>query len=189
MEAGLSAVIRMAVFILITVFLLGFSWRHLQNPKCHGFYRFFAFEGTSIIVLLNLPFWFRNPFSPLQLLSWILILSSILFIVWGFHVLTKHGGSRGRIEGSENLAFENTITLVSTGLFKYIRHPMYSSLLLLSWGAFLKHITIQGALSTLITSAFLVATAKTEEKENIAFFGSSYEAYIKKSKMFIPHLF
>ena len=154
-----------------------------------GFIDFFAFEGTSLIVLLNLPFWFKNPFSPFQLVSWILILSSILFIALGFYLLTKLGGSRGRIEGSENLAFENTIILVTDGLFKYVRHPMYSSLLLLSWGALLKHLTMHGILAVLITTAFLVAAAKTEEQENIAFFGSSYEEYIKGTKMFIPWFF
>jgi protein-S-isoprenylcysteine O-methyltransferase Ste14 len=139
--------------------------------------------------LLNIPFWFENPLSPLQLVSWVFLFFSLLFLVWGFKSLTKIGGTRGRIEGSENLAFENTRTLVTEGPYQYIRHPMYSSLLLLAWGAFLKHLTIQSFLVTMITSAFLVATAKTEEKENSAFFGYSYEDYIKKTKMFIPHLF
>ena len=39
----------------------------------------------------------------------------------------------------ENLAFENTVKLVEVGLYRFIRHPMYASLLLLAWGAFLKH--------------------------------------------------
>ncbi len=189
METGLSAVIRIIIFILITVFLVAFSWRHLPNPKCHGFYRFFVFEGTSIIILLNLPYWFKNPVSPLQLVSWTLLFFSIVFLVQGFSSLTKLGGTRGRIEGSANLPFENTVKLVRDGLFKYVRHPMYSSLLLLSWGALLKHLTIHGILAVLITTAFLVAAAKTEERENIAFFGSSYEEYIKGTRMFIPWLF
>ncbi len=189
MELGLFAVIRITLFILLSIFLVVFSWRHLHNPKCHGFYRFFAFEGTLILVLLNIPFWFKNPLSPLQLVSWIFISSSILFVVWGFHLLTKSGGSRGRVESPENLPFENTVNLVMDGLYKYVRHPMYSSLLLLSWGALLKNITIYGILAVLITTAFLVATAKMEERENILFFGSSYEEYIKRTKMFIPYLF
>ncbi len=38
-------------------------------------------------------------------------------------------------------------------------------------------------------TAFLVATAKVEEAENILFFGTSYHAYIKRTKMFIPFVF
>jgi len=35
--------------------------------------------------------------------------------------------------------FEKTSELIDTGIFKYIRHPLYSSLLFLTWGIFLKN--------------------------------------------------
>jgi len=189
LELGLFALIRITLFILLSISLALFSWRPLHNPRSHGFYRFFAFEGVLILVLLNIPFWFKNPFSPLQWISWTFLLFSILFVVQGFYFLRKLGGPGGRHVSTENLAFEDTTNLVTEGLYRYIRHPMYSSLLLLTWGAFLKHITIYGILTALMTTAFLVATAKMEERENISFFGSSYEGYIKRTKMFIPYLF
>jgi protein-S-isoprenylcysteine O-methyltransferase Ste14 len=46
-----------------------------------------------------------------------------------------------------------------------------------------------GIFIVLNSTACLVATAKMEERENISYFGSSYEEYIKGSKMFIPYLF
>lgn len=36
------------------------------------------------------------------------------------------------------LAFERTSTPVTTGIYRYIRHPLCSSLLLLAWGLFFK---------------------------------------------------
>ncbi|MBU0482455.1 MAG: isoprenylcysteine carboxylmethyltransferase family protein [Proteobacteria bacterium] len=179
---------RTIIFVLCTLFFVVFSWRSLHNPKHHGFYRFFVFEGTLILVLMNYPFWFTSPFSPLQLLSWTFLFTSILFVLQGFLVLRKSGGSGHRKANSENLRFENTVNLVADGLYKHIRHPMYSSLLLLAWGAFLKNITIPGFLAVTITTAFLLATAKTEERENISFFGSRYQKYIKQTKMFLPYL-
>ncbi len=189
MTLGLFAVIRIALFILLSIFFIIFSWRSLHNPRSRGFYRFFAFEGILILILLNIPFWFKNPLSPLQLISWTLLFCSILFVVQGFYLLRKLGGSRGREINSENLAFENTVNLVTDGIYKYIRHPLYSSLLFLAWGAFLKQITIYGIAAVLITTACLMVTAKLEERENILFFGSNYEEYIKKTKMFIPYIF
>ncbi len=189
MELGLFAVIRIILFILLTILLIVFSWRSLHNPRYHGFYRFFVFEGSLILILLNIPFWLKSPFSPLQLISWTFLLFSILIVVQGFYLLRKLGGSGGREISSENRDFENTVNLVTDGIYKYIRHPMYSSLLFLAWGVFLKHITIYGILAVLITTALLVATAKIEERENILFFGPSYEEYIKRTKMFIPYLF
>ncbi len=165
------------------------SWRPLHNPRSHGFHRFFAFEGILVLILLNVPFWLKNPFSPFQLVSWTLLFLSILFVIQGFYLLKKLGGSRDRGIRSENYAFESTINLVTDGIYKYIRHPMYSSLLLLAWGVYLKHTTIFGGIVVLIATAFLVATAKMEERENVSFFGPRYEEYIKKTKMFVPYLF
>jgi protein-S-isoprenylcysteine O-methyltransferase Ste14 len=192
LELGLFAVFRIALFILTTIFLVVLSWRPLHNPRSHGFYRFFALEGILLLILLNLPFWFKNPLSPLQLVSWTLLILSIPVGGRGIYLLRKmgsFGGSASREIGSENLPFEDTVNLVTDGIYKYIRHPMYCSLLLLAWGAFFKHITTYGIFIVLISTAFLVATAKMEERENTSYFGSSYEEYIKRSKMFIPYLF
>lgn len=189
MSLGLFDVIRIVLFIVSSILLIILSWRSLHNPRSHGFYRFFAFEGILILVLLNTPFWFRNPFSPLQLMSWTFLFCSIPLAVQGFYLLRKLGGTRVRENKSENLAFENTVNLVTDGIYKYIRHPLYSSLLFLAWGAFLKQITIYGIAAVLIATACLMVTAKIEERENISFFGSHYEEYMKKTKMFIPYIF
>ena len=69
------------------------------------------------------------------------------------------------------LAFEKTSTLVTTGIYHYIRHPLYSSLLLLTWGIFFKDPTGPGVLLALAATLFLVATAKADEAECIRFFG------------------
>ena len=74
------------------------------------------------------------------------------------------------------LCFEKTTQLVTTGAFKYIRHPLYSSLLLLAWGVFFKRPSWVGAGVALGATAFLLATAKVEELENIRYFGATYQA-------------
>jgi len=81
---------------------------------------------------------------------------------------------------------EKTTQLVTTGAFKYIRHPLYSSLLLLAWGVFLKHPSWVGGGVVLGATVFLLATAKVEEVENVRYFGAAYRAYMQHTKMFIP---
>lgn len=156
--------------------------------KSHGFYRFFAFEGLLILVLVNHPYWFEDPFSPLHLISWILLLASIVFVVKSVLLLRRLGGHAKREEMPENLAFENTVLVVEEGLYRCIRHPMYSSLLFLGWGAFLKHITPLTTLLVFLVSGLLIVVAKVEEQENIRFFGTPYKAYIRRTWMFIPWL-
>jgi protein-S-isoprenylcysteine O-methyltransferase Ste14 len=88
----------------------------------------------------------------------------------------------------ENFSFENTVHLVQTGIYRYVRHPMYGSLLLLTWGACCKHFAPLSLVFSCLITVFLIATAKSEELENVRFFGDSYRSYAKQSKMFIPYV-
>ena len=180
---------QLTLFIIITIFLAFSSRQALKNPGTHGFYRFFAFEGILSIILLNHPYWFNDPYHSMQLLSWLLLLSSAVFIIHAVIMIKQHGGHADRQETPENYYFENTTTIVKKGLYHHIRHPMYGSLLLLGWGAFFKHVTPLSTALILIVSGLLIITAKTEERENLSFFGKSYEGYIKQTKMFLPWIF
>lgn len=180
--------IRLALFIICTLFFIRFSWRALGNQGAHGFYRFFVFEGLLLLILLNHPYWFKDPFSLLHLVSWFLLFVSITFIVQSLIKLKEYGGYAERNDMLENHSFENTAYIVEKGLYRYIRHPMYSSLLFLGWGAFLKHITLLNIGLILLVSVFLIVTSKVEERENIRFFGTAYEDYMQQTKMFIPWL-
>ncbi len=179
---------RSLIFLVFSLFFLWISRKPLRNPRCHGFYRFFAFEGILFLVLLNHPYWFEDWYAWNQIISWVLLASSILFVVQGFSLLRKEGGSQVRNDAPENFAFENTVNLITGGIYRYIRHPMYSSLLLLAWGAFFKHFSLTGLIAIMVTTLFLVVAGIIEEKENLAFFGSAYLEYRKTSKMFLPFL-
>jgi protein-S-isoprenylcysteine O-methyltransferase Ste14 len=87
------------------------------------------------------------------------------------------------------IGFEKTTKLVTSGVFNYIRHPLYSSLFLLAWGVFFKNPSLAGVCLALAATAFLLATAKVEEEENIRYFGPAYQAYMRETKIFVPFLF
>ncbi|MBV1932244.1 MAG: isoprenylcysteine carboxylmethyltransferase family protein [Porticoccaceae bacterium] len=180
--------INIPLFTIFTLLLIFLSRRALRNPNKHGFYRFFAFEGILLIILLNHPYWTVEPFTPLHVFSWLLLLASIIFVVHALVMLKIRGGYQARDNAPENFAFENTVHIVEDGLYRFIRHPMYASLLLLAWGAFFKHVTPLTISLVLAVSALLTLTAKVEEKENILFFGEAYRDYAKRTRMFIPWL-
>jgi protein-S-isoprenylcysteine O-methyltransferase Ste14 len=181
--------IQLAIFIIASIFITFFSWQALQNPKSYGFYRFFALEAILIIILLNIRFWIKDPLSPIQLVSWLFLFFSLIFVIQGLYLLQKLGGFSPRQDYSETYNFEYTTNLINAGIYKYIRHPLYSALLLLAWCTYLKHISIFSTIAVLFATASLIATAKMEEHDNILSFGSAYTTYIKKTKMFIPYLF
>jgi len=169
------------IFALCSGINVAFSWRWLGNPRHHGFYRFFAFEALGGLLLSQTGKWFADPFSFRQILSWVLLICSLVLAVHGFRILRVHGRPKG--------GFEQTTALVAEGAFRYVRHPMYGSLLLLAFGALLKSISWLGAGLAVVTTLCLVLTALAEEQENLARFGPSYAAYRARTRMFIPWLF
>jgi protein-S-isoprenylcysteine O-methyltransferase Ste14 len=182
-------VLKILFFVAASLPLIYISRASLKKPGSHGFYRFFAWEAILALVMLNLDVWFVDPFSWHQLISWLLLLGSIFLLIQGINLLKEIGQpDSGRADPSL-LSFEKTTRLVTTGIYGYIRHPLYSSLLFLAWGTFFKDISVTGGVLVLISSIFLVATARADEIECIRYFGSEYEGYRKRTKMFIPYLF
>ena len=178
------------IFVVASVVLIVVSWKSLRKPRSHGFYRFFAWECILALFLLNVGFWFRDPFSWHQIIAWMLLFASIVPLVYGVRALRARGKPASKREGDESLlAFEKTTQLVTSGIYHYIRHPLYSSLLLLAWGIFFKLPSWLGGALVVAATGFLVLTARADEAECTQFFGAAYRDYMKKTRMFIPYLF
>jgi protein-S-isoprenylcysteine O-methyltransferase Ste14 len=106
-----------------TIFIILFSWfLSIRYKRYHGIARFFAFESVFILVLLNYKVWFIDPFSLSQILSWILLFLSIYVVITGYLLLKR--------DGKPDNNFENTSMLVKSGIYGYIRHPLYLSIFL-----------------------------------------------------------
>lgn len=181
--------------LLLLVFLTGFaiivyvSRASLLAPRSHGFYRFFAWETILALAVLNLERWFANPFAWHQLVSWALLIVSAFLVIHGVQLLRQRGQQNAQRSDSPMLEFEKTTAIVTAGAYRYIRHPLYSSLLFLAWGIAFKAPGWLNGLLALVATAFLVATAKAEEVEDMRFFGPAYREYMRRTRMFIPFLF
>jgi len=181
--------VKVVALLLGTGGLAYLSRASLAMPGSHGFYRFLAWEAILGLSLLNVDVWFRGPLSWHQLISWPLLVFSAIAVIAGVRLLRQRGAPDGARDDVPLVAFEKTTTLVTTGLYRYIRHPLYSSLLFLAWGIFFKAPSWFGGLLAVAATLFLVATARVEEAENVRFFGPEYEEYKKQTRMFVPFLF
>jgi protein-S-isoprenylcysteine O-methyltransferase Ste14 len=181
--------IQIFIFLLASLGIAYLSRASLRAPRSHGFYRFFTFEAILASFLLNVRAWFIDPFSWYQLLSWVLLIASLIYVILGVRALHRYGQpDQARNDQAHLLEFEKTTRLVTDGIYRYIRHPMYSSLLHLCWGIFFKDPSwIGGALAAIATS-FLLAMVKVEEAENLGYFGTAYTDYMKTTRMFIPYV-
>jgi protein-S-isoprenylcysteine O-methyltransferase Ste14 len=181
-------ILKVLIFFVSTVIIVLISWKSLINLHSHGFYRFFAWEFMLVIFLMNCEFWFKELFSWNQIISWILLFISLFFVVEGFRLLRSKGNSDDKRKEKELYKIEKTTRLVTEGIYRYIRHPLYSSLLFLAWGILFKSVSMLGFILVILSSLFLTLTAKIEEKENYNYFGDQYKSYMKRTKMFIPYV-
>nr|WP_320010381.1 methyltransferase [uncultured Desulfobulbus sp.] len=182
--------IRLFLFAMFSLLLLYVSRNTVFRPRTHGFYRFFAWECILALVLLNAPFWLQNPLASFsQVMASLCLLFSLVLAVHGFHLLKVIGKPNPDRPEHELLAFEKTSQLVTVGVYQYIRHPLYASLLLLAWGAFFKHPSPPAVTLACVASFFLTLTAKRDEVECLHYFGQTYRDYMQGTKKFIPFLF
>jgi protein-S-isoprenylcysteine O-methyltransferase Ste14 len=186
MDAG---IVKLLLFGIVSMCLLYFSRASIRIVRSHGFYRFFAWETMTALLLLNIDVWFSHPFSILQIISWVLLILSLLLLGSGVYMIRSIGSPTTQRQDDTLLTFEKTSVLVTSGIYRYIRHPLYSSLLFLAWGAFLKDISWLSICLTVLSTICLELTAKADEAECIRYFGSSYREYVVHTKMFIPFLF
>jgi len=179
---------KLILFAILTVIAVTASWRTLFNIKSHGFYRFFSWECIIWLFVSDYKVWFVDPLSTKQIISWLLLLLAVYMVIAGI-ILMKRIGKPGRTRDEKTLyQFEKTTELIDQGIFKYIRHPLYGSLIFLTWGIFFKNTTILLFFVSLVSTVFLYITARLDEKECTKFFGEKYSEYMKHSKMFIPFL-
>jgi protein-S-isoprenylcysteine O-methyltransferase Ste14 len=184
---------RLAIFVVLSAGPAYISRGSLATPRSHGFYRFFAWEcilGLFVLNFVSFSHWFGDPLTVRQIVSWMLLMGSLVPLVPSVYQLRAQGEPDDRRrEGAPLLGIEKTTQLVTTGVFKLIRHPMYTSLLLLAWGVFFKKPSWEAGGLALAATGFLLATARVEERENVDYFGSAYRAYMRDTKRFIPFVY
>ena len=161
----------------------------LKHPGSHGFYRFFAWVAIWLGATIDLDVWFSHPLAWYQIISWLLLLVAAGLVLHGLYLLKRAGRQDAARNDSVMLPFEKTTAIVMVGAYRFIRHPLYSSLLFLAWGVFFKAPGWLGLGLALLATGFLVATARAEEAEDLRFFGPAYADYMRKTRRFIPFIF
>ncbi len=180
--------LKIAVFLILSLPLMYLSWRTLFSPDKHGLYRFVTWESILWIAVHNFHYLRVEEFTSRLIISSLLMVMSALLVLWAFIVMRRKGRASGQREDETLFGFEKTTALVTAGIFGYIRHPMYTSLLCLLWGVLLRNVEIGLLLVALLGTLACIIAALMEERENLEYFGESYREYMRRSKRFVPFL-
>jgi protein-S-isoprenylcysteine O-methyltransferase Ste14 len=78
--------------------------------------------------------------------------------------------------------------LVTCGPYAYVRHPIYSGLILAAIGSTLA-VGLVWLLPLVLSLAYFIVSARTEERMMAVQFPETYPAYRRRTKMLIPFVF
>lgn len=80
-------------------------------------------------------------------------------------------------------------TLITSGPYRWVRHPMYTTVLILVLAVTLLTANVVVALGGLAMFALLVARSRVEEQRLVEKFGEAYRAYQQRTGRIVPRLF
>ncbi len=150
---------------------------------------------TGLLVLAWVGFfvpliWIASPafsFAEYPLRSGPLISGVVCFVIglWLFYRSHADLGTNWSI----TLEVREGHRLITQGVYRRVRHPMYSALALYSVGQALVIPNWVAGLSNLVAFAVLIALrVGAEERMMAQQFGNEYAAYTARTKRLIPHI-
>ncbi|MBX5156196.1 MULTISPECIES: protein-S-isoprenylcysteine O-methyltransferase [unclassified Rhizobium] len=119
---------------------------------------------------------------------WAVALGAILLVcaMWVFRRTHKALGKNWSI----TLEIREKHKLISQGPYALVRHPMYTSFLLMGLGqAFLLSNWVAGLAGLLGAGILFFLRVDKEERMMLDVFGPEYQAYMDKTKRIIPYLY
>lgn len=184
-----------ALYSIILIFI-PFYKKMTNKPKGAylAFVLAFAIEMHGIPFSMNVIAWFIGKRLPEGVLwghtlfdyigYWgmyiniLLAVVALAIIMNGWHHIHKNYWSKEEGQGK----------LVTTGIYKHIRHPQYTGLLLLSLGMLIEWATLPLLVMYPVMILLYAHLAKKEENDMLREFGNDYVEYKKRTKMFIPFI-
>jgi protein-S-isoprenylcysteine O-methyltransferase Ste14 len=106
----------------------------------------------------------------------VLYLSSLALVFAGWRAIYRDYWSKGRGEGK----------LVTSGIYRFIRHPQYTGFALATLGMLVEWATLPTLIMWPILMTIYYRLARREESEMREEFGVAYDEYAARTGMFLP---
>lgn len=87
------------------------------------------------------------------------------------------------------VTYKEDQTLVTTGPYKYVRHPIYTSMILMFIGTILYYGSLFISIFLIILGITFILRTRKEEEIMIRLFGEKYTDYMKRTKRLIPLIY
>ncbi len=157
-------------------------------------FRYYRSLYNFIAIIALLAVLFYSATIPAKLLvpdNWTNTMKFIglVFTTWGIVVIRM---AFRQYNIREFLGFragnEKNPRLITSGIFKYVRHPIYSGTLLILWGFLLFSPTYSNLITVSCLIIYLLTGMRLEEKKLVEEFGEPYRNYQAKVSALIPKI-
>lgn len=187
-----KSIVGLLMLLFICFSIIERAWETFRTSKerrrdeIHGDWTLAAVTGTYLILFFIFVSEFY--FFAKTLNVWITCVGMVLWLVafrlrwWGMAALGKQWAVHA--VGAQKI---KNIRLIKIGPYKYVRHPIYLSIMMEEM-SFPMIANTYGAFffAIFVCVPFVILRARLEEKSSIRRFGPHYEDYKKEVDMFFP---
>ena len=133
-----------------------------------------------------LYFWYVGDYAALEMdtqqwVCMVMLFGGISVRKWSYHMLGKHFVYK--------ITVIKDVKLVTTGPYRFIMHPGYSSAITVAISAFLIYGNLAATVAVFVQIAFYGMLAGIEETALTQHLGGGYKKYASERSRFIPFLF
>ena len=189
---------RVVLFAVLVVMLpVGLRYRiksqatgEKLDRRQEGLFILATLRPTAAVLWLGLIAWMINPrwmeWSATSIPLWArwtgmgLFVLGCALVIWTFRSLGANL--------TDTVVTRQSHTLVVHGPYRWIRHPLYDAVALMTVAIFLVTANWFLLLSGIVALALLVLRTRTEEANLTARFGEDYRAYVRRTGGFLPKL-
>lgn len=189
-EIIISLIISVCVLIIFIFIFINFIESKKQT-KLRVEKKSIVETGTMILFFIAFYFILKFKFGELELnnvpLKISLVITGLVIIILGCFVNIKGRLDLGKNWANQIKIYENH-TLITDGVYKIVRHPLYASLIWMFYGASIVYLNFFAFLAnTLVFIPFMYYRAKQEEELLMKYF-KNYKYYKLKVGMFFPKI-
>ncbi len=148
---------------------------------------FFQIPGLILwIIILVISFGnLKHPIyavnTPMRIAGIIILLGALIFRVYAATTLNK--------SYSYTLEIREGHQLVTSGLYRYIRHPVYTGVILGAFSIPIYSSSLRGFLVTILVIPLFMYRIGNEERMLIEEYGEEYEEYQEHTWKLIPYIY